>query len=342
MAFQAGNEWLPPPVPLMRQGTSGGDTSGIDEPPPDVPRLVMQQTSGIQPRALNLATLLPPHWKQEVQRWIHDDVPQFDVGGFVVGEKNETAILYGKSYGVLAGVPFFNYVFEYLGCTVTWFMEEQDIVDPSYAENRKVAVAEVKGPARLILLGERTALNTLSRASGIATSARNAVDKAQQQGWHGSVAGTRKTTPGFRVVEKYALLCGGAATHRLDLSQMVMLKDNHIWSTGDITSAVTLARKACGFSSKIEVEVSALADALTAAAAGADIVMLDNMDPSELKKAAKEFKVAYPHVLVEASGGITVATMHQYMSSDVDIISQGCLTQGYACIDFSLKITRAE
>jgi len=152
------------------------------------------------------------------------------------------------------------------------------------------------------------------------------------------VAGTRKTTPGFRLVEKYGLLVGGASTHRLDLSQMVMLKDNHIWSTGSIEAAVKKARGVSGFSQKIEVECQSLDEALTAAKAGADVVMLDNFKPSKLKRDAKEFKKQYPHVTVEASGGITIDTMAEFFSEHVDVISQGKLTHGYDCIDFSLKI----
>jgi nicotinate-nucleotide pyrophosphorylase (carboxylating) len=119
---------------------------------------------------------------------------------------------------------------------------------------------------------------------------------------------------------------------------MVMLKDNHIWACGSIEKAVKLARKAAGFSQKIEVECQSLDEALQAAKAGADICMLDNFDPEQLKKDASEFKKQYPNVLVEASGGITTDTMPDYLSKDVDIVSQGKLTQGYPCVDFSLKI----
>lgn len=119
---------------------------------------------------------------------------------------------------------------------------------------------------------------------------------------------------------------------------MVMLKDNHIWSCGSITNAVTLARKAAGFSQKIEVECQSLDEALEAAQAGADIVMLDNFEPKQLQNDAKIFKSKYPHVLVEASGGITTETMPDYLGPHVDIVSQGKLTQGYPCVDYSLKI----
>lgn len=158
--------------------------------------------------------------------------------------------------------------------------------------------------------------------------------------WKGAIAGTRKVTPGsFRIVEKYGLIVGGCNTHRLDLSQMTMLKDNHIWSCGgNITRAVAHARSAAGFSQKIEVECQSLKEALEAAEAGADVVMLDNYSPDELKKEAKQLKERYPHVIVEASGGITHDTMDQYVCDSVDIISRGDLTQGYACLDYSLKI----
>ncbi len=119
---------------------------------------------------------------------------------------------------------------------------------------------------------------------------------------------------------------------------MVMLKDNHIWSSGSIQNAVKLARRAAGFSQKIEVECQSLEEAIEAAEAGADIVMLDNFEPDRLKQDAATFKTQFPHVLVEASGGITTETMADYLCPHVDIVSQGKLTQGYACVDFSLKI----
>lgn len=150
--------------------------------------------------------------------------------------------------------------------------------------------------------------------------------------------GTRKTTPGFRLVEKYSLLVGGVSTHRQDLSQMVMLKDNHIWSTGSITSAVQRARSAAGFSMKIEVEVQSIGEALEACAAGADIVMLDNFTPENAGLAAQQVKEHHPNILIEVSGGISEESVGSYLSPYVDILSMGSLTHGYFCVDFSLKI----
>lgn len=292
--------------------------------------------------ANNFAHLLPPSWTKHVQLWLADDIPSFDVGGFVVGEAEETALLLGKSEGVLAGIPFFTEVFRSLDCHVEWLMHEGDEVKPDSAPGGKVPIAKVTGKCRQLLLGERTALNILTRASGIATQAQQSVKQARALGWSGHVAGTRKTTPGFRLVEKYALLVAGASTHRHDLSQLVMLKDNHVWAAGSITNAVHKAKLAAGFSIKIEVECRRIDEAKEAAEAGADIVMLDNFEPEHLKATAAELKQQFPHLLIEASGGITPATLCQYLSQDVDIVSQGKLTQGYPCLDFSLKIQKSD
>jgi len=151
-------------------------------------------------------------------QYLKDDCPAFDIGGYVVGESQETAVLLAKTKTVLVGLPFFDAVFEELGCTVEWLRAEGEVLEPP------ARIAYVRGKCRNILLGERTALNILSRASGIGALARQFSDAAKTAGWHGEIAGTRKVTPGFRLVEKYALLAGGVSTHRMDLSQMVMLK----------------------------------------------------------------------------------------------------------------------
>lgn len=301
---------------------------------------------------VDFSSLLPNHIENTVQTWLDDDMPSFDVGGLVVGTSVKTAKLYMKSPGIFAGKPFVDLIFTKLlkDCSIEWedfaiegsFLPAKSDTDDDdngkKLKNTKIVLATITGPANNLLRGERTALNTLSRCSGVATSSYEAVLKARSENWKGMVAGTRKTTPGFRIVEKYGLLVGGAATHRLDLSQMVMLKDNHIWSAGSITKAVKLAKKAAGFSQKIEVECLDLSQAEEAAEAGADITMLDNFTPEQLKKDAAILKQKYPHLIIEASGGITSDTIAQYFSPHVDVISQGKLTQGYPSIDYSLKI----
>ncbi|KAJ1882382.1 nicotinate-nucleotide diphosphorylase (carboxylating) [Coemansia sp. RSA 1722] len=285
------------------------------------------------------AALLPPTFARTIENWLAEDIPSFDYGGFVVGDDEKEATLYCKSQGVLAGVPFFNEVFRQTGCTVTWSFEEGAEIIP---HNGKVVVAKVRGSARRILMGERVALNILARCSGVASRARRLRDIADRKGFPGVVAGTRKTTPGFRLVEKYGMEVGGADTHRMDLSTMVMLKDNHIWATGSITNAVKSARSVAGFSIKIEVECQSEEDAFEAIEAGADIVMLDNFTPEQMQIAAVNVKTkgltSGRQVLVEASGGITEETAEQYMNPGIDIISFGTLSQSVPHVDFSLKI----
>jgi nicotinate-nucleotide pyrophosphorylase (carboxylating) len=210
---------------------------------------------------------------------------------------------------------------------------------------KRKLLATVTGRACDVMRAERVVLNLLSRSCGIALKARRAADEAKRLRFLGALSGTRKTTPGFRLVEKQALLVGGVDPHRMDLSSMVMLKDNHIASAGgDVAKAVAMARAVCGFSAKIEVECGSLEEALRAGAAGANVVMLDNMTPAQLKAAARQLKAAYPAITIECSGGITPETMRNYFCPHIDILSMGCLTQGVPHVDVSLKInpTRAQ
>lgn len=196
---------------------------------------------------------------------------------------------------------------------MTWDLKEGDYHLPSRGVPSQVA--KVHGPARYILLGERVALNTLARCSGIATASRDLLQIVRAAGYNGTLAGTRKTTPGFRVVEKYGMLVGGVDQHRYDLGAMVMLKDNHIWSKGSITQAVRAARSVAGFAVKIEVEVQSEEEADEAIAAGADIVMLDNFSGEGLKAAAKNLKgrAKGKGVLLECSGGLTKDNVQEYI-----------------------------
>ena len=179
----------------------------------------------------NLAHLLPSHFTSDITHWLEEDTPSFDYGGFVVGSEPCNAFLFCKSRGILAGVPFVDEVFHQLDCNVTWHYSEGVLLDPA-KEGGKIKVATVRGPTRNLLLGERVALNTMARCSGVATKSRKMLEFVREAGYTGILAGTRKTTPGFRLVEKYGMLVGGIDGHRHDLSSMIMLKDNHIWSKG--------------------------------------------------------------------------------------------------------------
>jgi len=296
---------------------------------------------------MSIAHLLPPSWKTDVQVWLKEDTPSFDYGGFVVGETEQVATLYCKAEGVLAGVPFVDEIFRQVECRVEWFVEEGTYLNPfdnvdSTKANGRIEVAKVYGKARNLLLGERVALNIIARCSGIALRCYMVRKIRDSHGFKGIIAATRKTTPGFRLVEKYGVLVGGLDGHRMDLSSMVMLKDNHIWSQGSITKAVQLARSVAGFSLKIEVECRTEAEADEAIAAGADIVMLDNFSGPDLKVASKSLKNRWEKkgksFLVETSGGITIDTCSKYFCDDVDILSMSTLTQGVPHVDFSLKL----
>lgn len=287
----------------------------------------------------HLAHLLPLNgkWKQDVTAWLSEDVPSFDYGGYVVGDTPETATLWCKQEGVISGIPFAQEVFNQCQLEVEWLVEEGTYLKPE----GKLAVAKVKGPARNILLAERTALNLLARGSGIASQSYKTITLARESGYRGIIAGTRKTTPGLRRLEKYSMLVGGCDQHRYDLSSMVMLKDNHVWSTGSITAAVKNARAVCGFSVKIEVECQNEDEANEAIAAGADVIMLDNFTGEGLKVAASNIKARWAGAksfLLECSGGLTLANIKTYLSNEIDIYSTSSIHQGVGYVDFSLKI----
>lgn len=301
----------------------------------------MPITEGAPARG-NPAHLLPPSWKHTVSHWLDEDTPTFDYGGFVVGEHPAEARLLAKSTGVLAGVPFFDEIFTQLGCSVEWRANEGDEVG---RKEVKQCVAIVKGPVRCLLLGERVALNTLARCSGIATQSHHLLQLLRKAGYKNTLAGTRKTTPGFRLVEKYGMLVGGCDAHRMDLSAMTMLKDNHVWACGgSIAEAVKAAKAAGGFAVKVEVECQSEEEADTAIEAGADVVMLDNFTGEGVKIASKSLKDRWGRgkFLIEVSGGLTEENVSSYVCDDIDVISSSSIHQGVKHVDFSLKVIPRE
>lgn len=284
-------------------------------------------------------SISPFFMERAVKEWLSEDLPTTDFGASVVGAQVASACFYVKSPLVISGFPFVEAVFKRLGCTVEWEVAEGSYVQGS--GSNRIKAGHVRGPAFAILQGERTALELLTRSSASATYARRCVEaaKSANPAWKGRVAATRKTTPGlFRMVEKYGATVGGADPHRYNLSSMVMLKDNHIDVAGGIEKSVVKTRALCGFSTKIEVECRSVDDAMVACRAGADVVMLDNFSPADAAVGAKEIKTAYPHVIVEASGGMTADTLGAYTAEHVDILSVGKITHGPPTGDISLKI----
>ena len=212
----------------------------------------------------------------------------------------------------------------------------------------RLAIATVKGTSHDLLQVERLALNVLTRCSSIATESRSMKEFVRERGYNNEIAATRKTTPLFRLVEKYGVIVGGCSPHRYDVSQMCMLKDNHIDlfkkklnttnQSEAITAAVKSARQLGGFSLMIEVECRSLQDAKDAAKAGANIVMLDNFSADQVKEEARLLKDEYPNVTVEVSGGLRRDNITAYLTNSVDVFSMGSLIEGVPTVDFSMKI----
>ena len=236
-----------------------------------------------------------------------------------------------KQSGVLAGLQVFSRVFELLDerFTMESFCADGDRVEPGQR------LALLRGDIRALLSGERTALNFLQRMSGIATHTAELVSLLQGSGI--TLLDTRKTTPNLRIFEKYAVTVGGGTNHRYNLSDGVMLKDNHIGAAGGIKPAVARARAYAPFVRKIEVETETLEQVREAVEAGADIIMLDNMDPETMKEAVA---LIAGRAQTECSGNVTAEKIAQLRDIGVDYISSGALTQSSPILDLSLKHLR--
>ncbi|MFQ9696932.1 MAG: carboxylating nicotinate-nucleotide diphosphorylase [Zhenhengia sp.] len=232
-----------------------------------------------------------------------------------------------KEDGILAGLPVFKRTFELLGETEfeTFFNEGDHI-------KKGDLIATVTGDARILLSGERVALNYLQRMSGIATLTHSLV--SELKGSHTKLLDTRKTTPGMRVFEKYAVKVGGGYNHRFNLSDGILIKDNHIGAAGGVKEAIRLAKEYAPFVRKIEVEVENLEMLEEALEAGADIIMLDNMSNEMMKEAVS---LVNGRAETECSGNVTKARLKEITEIGVDYVSCGALTHSAPILDFSLK-----
>ena len=260
---------------------------------------------------------------------IKEDMPQNDITTeFIIREDSTCSVdLIAKENGVIAGLPVFERVFNILGeVNVEFFKQDGDIV------NEGQCIAKLRGKTKHILTGERTALNYIQRMSGIATLTKTYVDKLEGSGV--KILDTRKTTPNMRIFEKYAVKIGGGCNHRYNLSDGVLIKENHISAAGGIREAVNIIRQNVSFVKKIEVEVETLKQIHEALEVGVDIIMLDNMDVETMKKAVD---IIDKKALIEASGNITLDNILDVASSGVDYISVGALTHSSKVLDLSMK-----
>lgn len=243
-------------------------------------------------------------------------------------EAEARAVIVSREEGVIAGLEVAEAVFRILDASM--------LVDPLVPEgstiSKEAPLCNIRGRARAILSGERVALNLMQRMSGIATAARSMAMIAEPH--HVKVTDTRKTTPGLRMLEKYAVRVGGGYNHRMALDDAVLIKDNHLVAAGGVSEAVRRARRRVGPLVKIEVETESLAQVEEALRAGADVIMLDNMEPDRMREAVK---LIGGRALVEASGRIRLENIHQVVTTGIDFLSMGWLTHSAPPLDLSLE-----
>jgi nicotinate-nucleotide pyrophosphorylase (carboxylating) len=278
---------------------------------------------------LNRSTL-----HKSLQQWLEEDIGMGDVTTMTTIPADRTAkgIIHVKDQGILAGLPVAEAVFALVDPTLSFVATAKD----GDAVTHGTVIAEVTGSTRSILLGERLALNLMQRMSGVATRTKQFVDRLE--GKPVRLVDTRKTTPGHRMLEKYAVRVGGGHNHRFGLFDAVMIKDNHIKGAGGIAQAIGAARSQIPHTMKIEVEVESFEQLEQAMSAGPDVIMLDNMSPEQMTEAVKRIKSAAPHIVVEASGSVTLETIQAIADTGVDVISVGRLTYSVQALDISLDL----
>jgi len=268
-----------------------------------------------------------------IDQFLKEDLGEGDItSNALFTDEEGKGYVYLKESAVLAGLAEAKQVFERVGCEVK-------LLEREGSKARKGArVLEVSGPIRSILEAERLALNFLARMSGIATQTRQMLKKCKRVNPKITVAGTRKTTPGFRKWEKRAIVLGGGEPHRMGLWDAVLIKDNHLAAIGSVEEAIKRV-KAKVRDRPIEIEVTDLKDAEMAAKLRVDAIMLDNLPPSKGKKIAETIRKIDPEILIEVSGGINPGNIAGYASYP-DRISCGCLTHSVKSMDFSLEIAK--
>ena len=260
---------------------------------------------------------------------LKEDIPYGDItaSAIVTNGSKAKASLIAKEDGIICGLPVFERVFTILG-DVTF----KSFINEGSSVTKGDIIGELYGDALNILMGERVALNLLQKMSGIATLTNKYVKKLE--GLNTKLLDTRKTTANLRILEKYAVKIGGGHNHRLSVSDGILIKDNHIGYAGSIKNAIKLAKENSSFVRKIEVETEYKEQILEAIEAGADIIMLDNMTPNQVKEMVK---LIAGRAITECSGNITLDTIRSYALSGVDFISSGELTHSVKAFDISLK-----
>ena len=268
------------------------------------------------------------HLPQLLAAAFAEDLPDLTAPAVFTPDQRMTAVLIAKAAGVLCGVPAFAAAFSFLDPACEVGIERGDGAAVAPGD----AIATVAGPAIAVLAAERTGLNFATHLSGVATLTRRFVDAVAGTGC--TVLDTRKTTPGLRALEKHAVRCGGGTNHRLGLFDAAMLKDTHIDAAGSLTAAVQRVRARWGMGIRLIVECATLNQVREALAVGAAHIMLDNMDLAMIRQAVAEVS---GRARLEASGGVTLATVAAIAATGVDFVSVGALTHSAPVLDLSLK-----
>ncbi len=272
------------------------------------------------------------HLEQLISSWLLEDLGELGditTQNIIKGDKKGKALVFAKEAGVIAGIPVVHTVFKKIDPTITVINKIND----GLKVNKGDTILEIEGSLASILMGERLALNLLQRLSGIATKTKEFVEKINDLPT--KIADTRKTTPGLRMLEKYAVRIGGGTNHRYALYDAVLIKDNHIKAAGSITEAVRLIRDNIAHTTKIEVETESLEQVEEAFKNNVDIIMLDNMPLTMMREARK---IVSKRTLLEASGNVTLERIRDIALTGVDIISIGSLTHSVKSLDISLDL----
>jgi len=269
--------------------------------------------------------------KKELLRFISEDIQGGDITSVLLPKKKIKAKIISRQEGVLAGVKFAGDIFRLKGCNVKIIKKDGAKLKPNQI------ILQISGNARTVLSCERTALNLLSRMSGIATQTNFLVSKIRKINRKTKLYSTRKTAPGLRFFDKEAIMIGGGHKHRMSLNDMVMIKDNHLLVTNSMEGIIKSARKR---HKHVEVEVENQRDAILATSSGATIVMLDNFSPVQIKKTITTLqkKKLRNKVKLQASGGINSKNITTYAKTGVDMISVGSITNSVKGLDLSLEV----
>ncbi len=268
--------------------------------------------------------------------FLQEDINFGDITGEHVPEKDVMANLIAKQHGVLCGLDFAKILLKSLDLNIRFEKKDGDTIAPDDV------ILTIEGSSKLILVVERTILNLLMRLSGVATQTKSLVDIVKKSNKPIVIASTRKTTPGLRYFEKYAVKIGGGDPHRWSLSDTILIKENHLvlFPNENIKDIVTRFKQASSFTKKIDIEVESMEEFEEVLESDPDIIMLDDFTPDQIKKSIEilnNYKLS-KKPLIEISGGINTGNIENYLLTGVDIISIGALTHSVKSIDFSLKI----